>query len=44
MIRQRKANIFGLAKKYDAGYLSEDEEREIEILNELHDKLMGVEK
>lgn len=44
LIRQRKANIFGLAKKYDAGYLSEDSEREIEILNELYDKLLDYRK
>lgn len=44
LIRQRKAEIIGLAKKYDAGYLSEDSEREIKTLNELYDKLLDYRK
>ena len=37
LIRQRKTSIFGWAKKYDAGYLSEDREREIKTLNERYE-------
>lgn len=44
LIRQRKADIFGWAKKYDAGYLSKDSEREIGMLDELYDRLIKVEK
>ena len=44
LIRQRKTSIFGWAKKYDAGYLSEDSEREIDILNKLYDKLLDYRK
>ena len=39
LIKQRKTSIFGWAKKYDAGYLSEESELEIETLNELYNKL-----
>lgn len=31
LIKQRKTSIFGWAKKYDAGYLSEESELEIEF-------------
>lgn len=44
LIKQRKTSIFGWAKKYDAGYLSEDSEREIKTLNELDDKLLDYRK
>ena len=44
LIRQRKTSIFGWAKKYDAGYLSEESELEIETLNELYDKLSDYRK
>lgn len=44
LIKQRKTSIFGWAKKYDAGYLSDDSEREIEILDGLYDKLVEVEE
>lgn len=44
LIRQRKTSIFGWAKKYDAGYLSEESELEIETLNELYNKLSDYRK
>ncbi|EGC83358.1 hypothetical protein [Anaerococcus hydrogenalis] len=44
LIRQRKTSIFGWAKKYDAGYLSEESELEIETLNELYNKLLDYRK
>lgn len=44
LIKQRKASIFGWAKKYDAGYLSEESEQEIKTLNELYDKLLEYRK
>lgn len=44
LIRQRKTHIVGLAKKYDAGYLSEDNDREIKTLDELYDKLLDYRK
>lgn len=44
LIKQRKTSIFGWAKKYDAGYLSEESELEIETLNELYDKLLDFRK
>lgn len=44
LIKQRKTSIFGWAKKYDAGYLSEESELEIETLNELYDKLLDYRK
>lgn len=44
LIKQRKIYIFGWAKKYDAGYLSEDSQQEIKTLNELYDKLLDYRK
>lgn len=44
LIKQRKTSIFGWAKKYDAGYLSEESELEIETLNELYNKLSDYRK
>lgn len=44
LIKQRKTSIFGWAKKYDAGYLSEKSELEIETLNELYNKLSDYRK
>lgn len=44
LIRQRKTSIFGWAKKYDAGYLSEESELEIETLNELYNKSLDYRK
>lgn len=44
LIKQRKTSIFGWAKKYDAGYLSEENELEIETLNELYNKLSDYRK
>ena len=44
LVKQRKTSIFGWAKKYDAGYLSEDSEHEIKTLNELYDKLLDYRK
>lgn len=44
LIKQRKTSIFGWAKKYDAGYLSDDSEQEIKMLNELYDKLLDYRK
>lgn len=44
LIRQRKTSIFGWAKKYDAGYLSEESELEIETLNEFYNKLSDYRK
>lgn len=44
LVKQRKTSIFGWAKKYDAGYLSEESELEIETLNELYNKLSDYRK
>ena len=44
LIKQRKISIFGWAKKYDAGYLSEESEQEIKTLNDLDDKLLDYRK
>ena len=44
LIKQRKTSIFGWAKKYDAGYLSEDSQQEIKTLNELYNKLLDYRK
>lgn len=44
LVKQRKTSIFGWAKKYEAGYLSEESELEIETLNELYNKLSDYRK